>query len=571
LLRLLGILILVVIGIAAAFGCLVLTLAHAPWWTYILVTVPVWFPVGVWYAVAKLGIPAFLKVAIEVMLIAIVAFTCLALGGTPAWTWVVLEGMVGLAVILWALRMAVERRLVYVKTPLNLLLILLVLYIFFQLVPMPAGILRSFQPNTLRVYTVGLPQVREAASEPLQDGTSYPLSLNRWSTREHLFLYMAYVGFFLVFLNNMTGRQQLGRMLGVLVALGAIVAIAGFSTLRQDERLLYRWFPVGGANEKPAFLNADTNPEFSAGYGFVFGVQEGDATDFYVPKVHGGDVFGGFPSSNSAATVLVMVLLVALGVFFAYISTRRDEWGGSGGLLYTREGNITLLVFFVAALLVYGLGISRSRGGIVVLVALLPVLVLLVAFSRSLLAGIITVVVVALLLVTPLAVVGRSPAIDFLSEKAAVWLNPWQEDVRFLGRESAWLIAGDFPLFGTGLGTFASVYPAYKIHGPVLYFAHCDLLQWMAEMGLVGMILGGAILLTGLWTVIVGWFRLKDPFFRRLLLGSALGCVAFLAHGLVDFPLQIPGVVIIFVTLAAVSIVVARDRVARHEERDFIF
>lgn len=570
-LRLLGILILVVIGIAAAFGCLVLTLAHAPWWTYILVTVPVWFPVGVWYAVAKLGIPAFLKVAIEVMLIAIVAFTCLALGGTPAWTWVVLEGMVGLAVILWALRMAVERRLVYVKTPLNLLLILLVLYIFFQLVPMPAGILRSFQPNTLRVYTVGLPQVREAASEPLQDGTSYPLSLNRWSTREHLFLYMAYVGFFLVFLNNMTGRQQLGRMLGVLVALGAIVAIAGFSTLRQDERLLYRWFPVGGANEKPAFLNADTNPEFSAGYGFVFGVQEGDATDFYVPKVHGGDVFGGFPSSNSAATVLVMVLLVALGVFFAYISTRRDEWGGSGGLLYTREGNITLLVFFVAALLVYGLGISRSRGGIVVLVALLPVLVLLVAFSRSLLAGIITVVVVALLLVTPLAVVGRSPAIDFLSEKAAVWLNPWQEDVRFLGRESAWLIAGDFPLFGTGLGTFASVYPAYKIHGPVLYFAHCDLLQWMAEMGLVGMILGGAILLTGLWTVIVGWFRLKDPFFRRLLLGSALGCVAFLAHGLVDFPLQIPGVVIIFVTLAAVSIVVARDRVARHEERDFIF
>jgi hypothetical protein len=509
--------------------------------------------------------------AIEALLIGIVAFTCLAFGGAPSWTWIVLEIAVALAVILWVVRMALARKLCYVKTPLNLLLILLLIYIFMQVVPMPPRILRAFQPNAVRVRTVGLPQVREAASEPLQGGPSFPVSLNRWRTRGQLFLYMAYVGFFLVFLNNVTGRQQLGRMLGTVVAVGAIVAISGFSTLNQDERLLYRRWPVGGANEKPVFLNADTNPEFSAGYGFVFGVPEGDQVDFYVPKVRGGDVFGGFPSSNSAATVLVMVLLMTLGVFFAYVSTYRAEWGSSGGLLYTREGNITLLVFFIAALLVYGLGISRSPGGVVILVVLLPILILLVAFTRSLLAGIITTVVLAVLVVVPLAVVGSSQLVGFISGKAGVWLNPWEGDIRLIGRESAWRMAGDFPLFGTGLGTFAHVYPSYKIHGPMLYFAHCDLLQWMVEMGLVGTILAAAILVTGAWTVIVGWFRLKDPFFRRLLLGSALACVAFMAHGLVDFPLEIPGVAILFVALAAVSVVIARDRIARHEESDFIF
>jgi hypothetical protein len=510
-------------------------------------------------------------IAIEVLLIGAVGFTCLAFGGTPSWTWTALEIAVAIAVILWVVRMGLAKRLCYVKTPLNLLLVLLVVYIFLQLVPIPSGILRAFQPNTLRAHTVGIAQVREARSETPSEGGSYPVSLNRWKTRSALFLAMAYVGFFLVFINNVTSREQLGRMLGALIAVGAIVAISGLSTAVQDERMLYRLWPVGGGNEKPYFLNAEANPEFSAGYGFVFGVHEGDAVDFYVPKVHGGDVFGGFPSSNSAATVLVMVLLASLGVFFGYVSTHRSQWGGSGGLLYTHEGNVTLIVFFIAVLLVYGLGMTRSRGGLAVMIGLVPILILLVAFSRSILSGIITAAVIAVVLIAPMVVFGPSQVIKFLGEQAGGWLNPWQEDIRFFGRESARHIGSDFPLFGTGLGTFASMYPAYKSHGPMLYFAHCDVLQWVSETGLAGTILGAAILIAGLGTVVVGWFRLKDPFFRRLLLGTSLGCVACLGHGLVDFPLAIPGVAIVFVTLAAISVVVAQDRTARHEKGGFVF
>ena len=508
-------------------------------------------------------------IAIEVLLIGVVAFTCLAFGGTPRWTWTVLEIGVGLAAILWVARMGLAKKLSYVKTPLNVLLVLLLIYIFLQVVPIPSGILRAFQPNTPGIRTAGIPHVAAASGEA-SGGGSIPISLDRWRTRSALFLAMAYVGFFLVFINNVTTREQLGRMVGALIAVGAIVAIAGFSTMVQDERMLYRLWPTGGANEKPNFLNADANPEFSAGYGFVFGVHEGDGVNFYVPKVHGGDVFGGFPSSNSAATVLVMTLLVSLGVFFGYVSTRRSQWGGSGGLLYTAEGNITLLVFLAAALLVYGLVMTRSRGGMAVMILLVPVLILLVAFSRSLWAGIITAVVIAALLIVPMAFGGPKTTIGFLSDQAGTWLNPWQEEILFLGRESARRIAADFPLFGTGLGTFASVYPAYKIHGPMLYFAHCDALQWVSEMGLAGTILGAAILLVGAATVVLGWFRLKDPFFRRLLLGSGLGCAAYLVHGLVDFPLAIPGVAIVFVTSAAISVVVAQDRTARHEESGFI-
>jgi len=73
------------------------------------------------------------------------------------------------------------------------------------------------------------------------------------------------------------------------------------------------------------------------------------------------------------------------------------------------------------------------------------------------------------------------------------------------------------------------------------------------------------------WTVVVGYFRLKDRFFQRLLVAVSLAALAFLGHGLVDFPMSIPGVMIIFVTLAALAVVISRDRIARHEQDDFIY
>ena len=513
----------------------------------------------------------FLRIAIELLLVGALAWTSLVLGGTPSWTWTVLEIIAAVLVILWLVRMIVQRRLAWVKTPLNILLILLLAYLFFQLVPLPAGILRVFQSNTLRVYTVGPPEVEAAASVPLDVGGSFPVSLNRMRTRQYLLLWAAYVAFFLVLINNVRGRQQLGRMLGVLIALGSIVAIGGFATARQEERLFYRRWPAAGDGETPAILNADANPEFSAGYGFVFHVTEGDRVDFYVPKVHTGDVFADYPSSNSAATVMVMVLMLSLGVFFAYTATRRTEWGGSGGLLYTREGNVTMLVLFTAVLVLCGLGISRSRAGVGLVLVGLPLLIVLVAFSRSLLAGVITVAVILALLIVPMAVVGKTEAVDFISTQIGTWLNPSGEEVRLTARESAWRIVGDYPLFGTGLGTFSSVYPGYKIRGPMLYFVHCDPLQWFAETGLVGVILAGAVLVVGAGTALVGWFRLKDLFFKRLLLGCVLACGVFLGHGLLDFPLEIPGVVIFFVTVGALIVILSCDRVARNEEEDFLF
>jgi len=263
--------------------------------------------------------------------------------------------------------------------------------------------------------------------------------------------------------------------------------------------------------------------------------------------------------------------------------------GSKRGLLYTREGNVTLLVLFVALLLIAGVTVSRSRAGLGVMFAAVVLVTLLVAFNRGWLAGVITLVLSPLLVLALIVlifvgavVIGGSwdelassdlwmDPVGYVSTKAGLALDPWEEETRLVGRQATWEIFRDFRMFGTGLGTFHHVYPNYLKKGPLLYFSHCDPVQWLAETGLAGGVLALALLAAGLWTVVRGLMRLKDPFFRVLLLGCVVGCLACLGHGLIDYPFQVPGVTIIFVTLAAVSVILGNDQIARHEEEEFTF
>ena len=81
----------------------------------------------IWWSIERAGFALFLSRAIETVLIVMVMFTCLAFGGTTRWSWAVIEGLAALAVMLWALRMILERRIAWAKTPLNVLVLLLVL------------------------------------------------------------------------------------------------------------------------------------------------------------------------------------------------------------------------------------------------------------------------------------------------------------------------------------------------------------------------------------------------------------------------------------------------------------
>lgn len=62
-------------------------------------------------------------------------------------------------------------------------------------------------------------------------------------------------------------------------------------------------------------------------------------------------------------------------------------------------------------------------------------------------------------------------------------------------------ITADYRIFGSGLGTYASVFQKYRASAPeyLVAFAHNDYLQLLAELGVIGFALAAV---TGLMIVI---------------------------------------------------------------------
>ena len=113
---------------------------------------------------------------------------------------------------------------------------------------------------------------------------------------------------------------------------------------------------------------------------------------------------------------------------------------------------------------------------------------------------------------------------------------------------------GDHPWFGTGLGTFAWSFPAYRSANVSMWgiwdIAHSTLLELAAELGLpftglvvIAWIIGLAVLVRGVR------IRRRDVIVPVAALSVA---VLALAHSLIDFSLQIPGyAIVVFALLGA--------------------
>jgi len=113
----------------------------------------------------------------------------------------------------------------------------------------------------------------------------------------------------------------------------------------------------------------------------------------------------------------------------------------------------------------------------------------------------------------------------------AVWARLWTADPLAVRRElslASLHMVGAHPWLGSGLGTWATVYPSFALidTGTIANQAHDDWLQWAAEGGVPF-----GILLTTLF------FWALRPALRSV---WGIGVLAFFLHATVDFPFSRP-------------------------------
>ncbi len=129
-------------------------------------------------------------------------------------------------------------------------------------------------------------------------------------------------------------------------------------------------------------------------------------------------------------------------------------------------------------------------------------------------------------------------------------------DARMRGWRDSLPMVSEFPAFGVGLGAWGEAFPRYDrsfYFGTQFGRAHNDYLQLVAEVGFVG----GSLLFVAL--AVVG-LRLRRAVperpHRSLVVSMAIGAglVALLVHELVDFDLQMPGIAVTAIVLAAIGL-----------------
>jgi O-antigen ligase len=122
----------------------------------------------------------------------------------------------------------------------------------------------------------------------------------------------------------------------------------------------------------------------------------------------------------------------------------------------------------------------------------------------------------------------------------------------------------DFPVFGSGFGTFGEAYLPYRTFEMAgymkAYHAHNDPLQLLVEGGLLGL----AIVLTACGALFLSsWRGLQKRRDREVIYlgyGGLAGLTAFIFHSLTTFNFRIPANMLAFALLAALTLAAVGSR-----------
>jgi O-antigen ligase len=257
-----------------------------------------------------------------------------------------------------------------------------------------------------------------------------------------------------------------------------------------------------------------------------------DQSPWYLyPETNYGFSVGFFANANHMATLLVVTLpfLAALAA-----SGRSANLQRYSGLLAMVAGAVVVVVVGIA------LNGSLAGFGLSLPVAAASTLIVLPPASRVRRA--IAILAAALLVGAVLALATTSIGSAKFGEEATTSVQSRQEILATTGRAIK-----DFMPLGSGIGTFAKVYPIYEdldqVSMTYVVHAHNDYAELLLETGLPGMAILLAFLAwwsTAVWRV---WRTAEaGPFARAASVASA----AILVHSTVDFPLRTAAISAVF-------------------------
>ncbi|MBF0096475.1 MAG: O-antigen ligase family protein [Magnetococcales bacterium] len=421
----------------------------------------------------------------------------LPLGSNRAWAWSFMEVAVLLLLTVWLLRQwrhPADLSFLQASRPVLWLFLAALLYPLWQTVPLSDSLLTLLSPHTATI---------RHWAEMARNG---PLSLDLQATWVEWLKGVAYGGLFWLTLVLIQSPQRLQTVLWVLLANG-----------------------IGQVCLSLLLISTTAN----------------------------GDVRGSFVNRNHLAGFLELVLPLAIGLLRhtpALRGAARSGWDRLHATLHFLSGSFGILAG-ISLLLWATLVLTQSRGGNSALLLAL----LLVTLATRLGGGHTQDGPVRARLFFPLALLavllGSGAAVEMLLNRFldTNFLQEGRLAVLVTGKE----IIQAFPLFGSGSGTFAYLYPHYQPASIAQHFfdhAHNDHLELLADRGVIGYSLL-ALTVLAIWRETLRCCRLgKTPLLVATSDASLVATLSLVIHGLLDFNFHIPVNAAYFCVLLALGL-----------------
>jgi hypothetical protein len=425
-------------------------------------------------------------------LAAILGYAVFHFGGVVSEQWSACLLALGLLVLAYWFRSTRADRAPVLDRKLYWLLVLLCSYVAFQLVPLPSFLLRVLSPARAVLL--------DGAAQAVPGMVLAPLSVVPSETLSHFLRIAAYV-VVLLLVRELTWRISHRPWTLVLPIIFVAALEAGLGLLQQA---------VG----EPGTIARGT----------------------YINRNH----FAGLLEMALPFAVMYPVAVMRRVRF-----RRRSPAGPA-----LKAG----AVLVVAAVLLLGIIYSLSRMGFIAALCSLLVMGILAlspglsAKGKFLIVGLVALsVMVSFVFLPPDQLITRFGQLSAAEEITA-------EGRLLLWGETLDLIAA-YPLFGSGLGAFESVFLKYKISEPLVSdpYAHNDYLQFFAELGTIGFLIAAALMLTILAKAVRAALQHSDPNSRSLALACVGAIVAILVHSLVDFNLHVPANAMLLAWISGIS------------------
>lgn len=443
---------------------------------------------------------------LEFILVLVVAATALNFGGTESLGYTLMEA--GIFTLLLLVLVGQIRR-GKIRLPLPIWPVLFVLVAVFEILPLPRRVVELLSPHRLAAM------MRTTSGGAVQRWMS--LSIYPHDSILGVFKLLAYLGAFVLAAYWFDSSKRKSTLVRGLIILGC----------------------------------------FEAGYG-IFQYLSGWQKIFGYTKIYDvADATGTYINRNHFAGLLELTLPFVFATAFYWYSVSRVR-SRSPSHKKSREAppfaiHRALFFLFVSVIFVVAAVLSRSRTGILTMLFTLVIMGLLaqIGVKRKFWSlGLI----LFLACVSAYAMwIGLNPVLarferlenpDYLEVEGRLTL--WRDGVSMLR---------DYPLTGTGIGTFGTAYRRYQTFKVEKYanHVHNDYLEFADETGPFGAALLFLPILYLLVKMTLAFLKDSRRYRRAVMLACIGSLLALLIHSLTDFNLQIPANALIFAVVLGIG------------------